>query len=393
MQHRILSTIIAAALCIAVSAQETCTIKGSIANTQLSDGSKVKQLRLTRANEFGQTIEVSTAKVKKGNYTFTCPLPENTPTLQYAITGFGEGKSITLFVEKGEVSISTPEASNPKNSTMSGTPTNDTYAEFKTIYSDEQRVVAEQVAALQEANGAEWLETADGKAEVKRIKAKEAINTHSQAVRFLIDNNASPMTPWVIEHAMFPILSAAYAEQMTKAIAVSLQSHPYYHSLRNAMLASTLKVGSEAPDLTLPLLSGETKQLNDFRGKHIILNYWASGCNKSAEMMAEMKNVYEAVKSHPEQFIIISISLDEDTQAWREAISSNAIAHEGWLHACDGVGATSPAAKRYGVEKTPKIILIEPEGHAVSLNMELDEMMMRIEQILDGDLYYLDMKE
>ncbi len=392
MQHRILSTIIAAALSIAVSAQETCTIKGSIANTQLNDGSKVKQLRLTRTNEFGQSIEVSTAKVKKGNYTFTCPLAKDTPTLQYAITGFGEGKSITLFVEAGEISISTPEATQPEKSTVSGTPTNDTYAEFRNIYCNEQSVVAEQVETLQKANGTEWLETAEGKAEVKRIKAKEAINTHSQVVRFLIDNNASPMTPLVIEQSLFPVLSAAYAEQMTKSIAVSLHNHPYYHSLRNAMLASTLKVGGEAPDLILPLLNGETKHLNDYRGKHIILNYWTSGCDKSAEMMAEMKNVYEVVKNHPEQFVIISVSLDKDTNAWRTALGKEGTV-EGWLHACDGVGYDSPTAKRYGVNKAPKIILIEPEGHAVSLNMELDEMLMRIEQIIDGDLYYLDMKE
>lgn len=393
MQNKILSTIIATALCLAVSAQETCTIKGNIVNTQLNDGNKVKQLRLTRTNEFGQTIEVATAKVKKGHYTFTYPLAENAPTLKYAITGFGEGKDITLFVEAGEISISTPEATRPEESSVSGTPTNDTYTKFKTIYCNEQRVVAEQVEALKHVNGTEWVETAEGKAEIKRIKAKEAINTHSQVVRFLIENNASPMTPWVIEHTLFPILSAAYAEQMTNTIAISLHKHPYYHSLRNTMLANTLKVGSEAPNLVLSLLNGETKQLNDYRGKHIILNYWTSNCNKSVEMMAEMKNVYEIVKSHPDQFVIISVSLDEDTNAWRTAVVNEGIELEGWLHACDGIGYNSLAAKHYGVDKAPKIILIEPEGHAVSLNMELDEMTMRVEQILDGDLYYLDMKE
>ena len=71
MQHRILSAIIAAAFSIAAIAQETCTIKGHIADTQLGDGAKVKKVTLTRTNELGQTIEVATAKVKKGTYTFT----------------------------------------------------------------------------------------------------------------------------------------------------------------------------------------------------------------------------------------------------------------------------------------------------------------------------------
>ena len=57
MQHRILSTIIATALSIAVCAQETCTIKGNIANTQLNDGSKVKS--------FASPVPMSSARPSK----------------------------------------------------------------------------------------------------------------------------------------------------------------------------------------------------------------------------------------------------------------------------------------------------------------------------------------
>lgn len=393
MQHRILSAIIAAAFSIAAIAQETCTIKGHIADTQLGDGAKVKKVTLTRTNELGQTIEVATAKVKKGSYTFTYKMTEGEPTLQYAITGFGEG-SIALFVEPGEVNIATAQATQPEQSQVSGTPTNDTYAEYQGIYTHAQAVVAEQVAALEAAHGAAWLETAEGKSAIKRIEAKEAIHTKAQVLRFLIDHNASPMTPLVVERTQLPQLSDAYAEQITKAMSTTLHAHPYYLSLRNSMLAGALKVGNEAPNITLPLLTGETTHLTDYLGKYVILNFWAPGCDKSAAMLAEMKKVYEeVVKANADQFVIISIALDSNLDAWREAVSSNEINREGWLHACDGVGASSPAARLLKVEAAPKILLIEPEGRAVSLNMENDEIIMRLEQILMGDLYYLDQKE
>ena len=238
-------------------------------------------------------------------------------------------------------------------------------------------------------NGKEWLESAEGKQELKRIKAKEASKTEAEEIRFLIDNNASPMTPMVIEQTQFPKLSEAYAEQMTKSIDVSLQEHPYYHSLRNTMLANTLKAGTEAPDITLPLLGGEIKHLEDYRGKHVILNFW-NDATQAAEMMTELKSVYELTREQRDGFVILSISLNSDVAAWKEAVKTLGIDREGWLHACDGAGANSPAAKRYGIEATPRIILIEPEGHAVSLDMEIDELALRIEQILSGDLYYLD---
>ena len=53
----------------------------------------------------------------------------------------------------------------------------------------------------------------------------------------------------------------------------------------------------------------------------------------------------------------------------------------------------SPPAKLFGVDKAPRIIFIEPEGRAVSLDQEVEELQMRIEQIMEGDLYYLDQEE
>lgn len=389
MRNRIFSTIVAVASCAVVSAQGTCIINGHIADSQLADGKKIKKVYLTRTNEFGQVMEVAATKVKKGNYTFKYALAQDEPVLQYTITGFGNGQDIALFVEPGKVEVNTPMAEEAAQSSVTGTPTNDDYAAYKAIADDGQREVARQIADLEALHGSSWFETAEGKDAIKQIKAREAIRVQSQSMRFLIDHNASPLMPLEVERTLLPKLSKAYAEQMSKAVAYPLQQHPYYLSLRNTVLANNLKVGTEAPDITLPLLSGEVAHLNDYRGKHVILNFWTDA-EQAAEMIAALQNVYELTREQQEGFVILSISLDAEKAAWKEAVANLGLDREGWLHACDGAGANSPAAKRYGVDKTPRIILIEPEGHAVSLNMEIDEVAMRIEQILWGDLYYLD---
>ena len=89
MRNKILS-IIAVAGCMAVSAQETCIITGSLADNQLADGKKVKKVYLTRTNEFGVATTVATAKVKKDGYTFKYKLTPDEPVMQYTITGFGD---------------------------------------------------------------------------------------------------------------------------------------------------------------------------------------------------------------------------------------------------------------------------------------------------------------
>ena len=388
MRNKIFS-IIALAACMAVSAQETCIINGTIADND----TKVKKVSLTRTDELGNQITVATAKVKRGKYTLTHELAQDAPALQYTLTGFGEAGSIALFVEPGEVAVNTALASNPEQSTVSGTPTNDTYAQYQAILAEAAREVADKVAALEQQHGQAWTASPEGKSAIKRLKAQVAIKTESQVIRFLIEHNASPMMPLVTEHTLLPKLTDVYAGQMLNAVSTTLHTHPYYLSLRNSVLSASMKVGNEVPDITLPLLTGDSKHLSDYRGRYVVLHFWKSDCESSAASLDELMRLHEVIKEHQDQFVIISVALDTDKSAWQAAVESKGISHESWLHACDGAGAASPAAKLFGVDSTPKIIVVEPEGLAVSLNMDIDDVVMRTEQILSGDLYYLDQQE
>jgi peroxiredoxin len=196
-----------------------------------------------------------------------------------------------------------------------------------------------------------------------------------------------------VERVLLPKLSAAYAEQMSKAISTSLYDHPYYHSFRNRVLANNMKVGNEVPDIVLPLADGTVSRLSDYRGKYVVLNFWSSGCDKSAGMFDELHMLYDLVKENDGEFVIVSFALESDVAGWKNGIAANKADREGWVHASDCVGAESTAAKLFGVERTPKIILIEPEGRAVSLYMDIDEMVIRAEQIISGVLYYLDQEK
>ena len=388
MRNKIFS-IIALAACMAVSAQETCIINGTIADND----TKVKKVSLTRTDELGNQITVSTAKVKRGKYTLTHELAQDAPALQYTLTGFGEAGSIALFVEPGEVAVNTALASNPEQSTVSGTPTNDTYAQYQAILAEAAREVADKVAALEQQHGQAWTASPEGKSAIKRLKAQVAIKTESQVIRFLIEHNASPMMPLVTEHTLLPKLTDVYAGQMLNAVSTTLHTHPYYLSLRNNVLSASMKVGNEVPDIALPLLTGDSKHLSDYRGRYVVLHFWKSDCESSAASLDELMRLQEVIKEHQDQFVIISVALETDKSAWQAAVESKGISHESWLHACDGAGAASPAAKLFGVDNTPKIIVVEPEGLAVSLNMDIDDVVMRTEQILSGDLYYLDQQE
>lgn len=367
---------------MAAGAQGTCVIKGTIADND----KKVKNVTLVRTDGFGQEVEVASAKVKKGKFTFKRELAKDEPVLMYTIKGLS--RDVEVFVEPGEVTV---VAGNP--ALAYGTPANDVLFKYKEICMEEHVAVLAKEKELAVSNGKEWLESAEGKAAMDRIKAQEVIKNKSARLRFLIEHNASPMTPLEIERHLLPLLTPAYAEQMLRSVSTTLEEHPYYLSLRNKVLAGNLKVGNEVPDITLPMLDGETRRLNDFRGKYVVLAFWAAGCDKSAAMNEELKNLHSVVKESNGEFVIIGFSLDSDKTAWKSSVENSGIALDGWLHACDGAGTASPAAALLGVDKAPRIVLVEPEGRAVSLDMDIDEVVMRVEQILSGDLYYLDQEE
>ena len=390
MRHRLIATIFSFIACFAVYAQDVCVINGKIADDKLANGKAIKKVFLTSADEYGRRTVVAEAKVKKGSYTFKYKVSADAPVMQYTITGFDNEKGIKLFVEPGTVAVNTATAQNPCQSKLSGTPTNDLYEEYKQIDINADEKVAKAIEALAQQNGKEWLESKEGKQEVKRIEATERIKREADRIRFLIDHNASPMTPLEMECRVMPYLSNAYAEQMMKSVYTPLQKHPYYQSFRNAVLARNIKVGNEVPDIAITLRDGKTVKFNDNRGKYILLDFWASTCEKSMQNRNTLKELYQATKEEQDKFVIVSLSLDSDKNAWGNALDSNGLALDGWVQGNDTMGTESIAAKQFDVKKTPHMILVDPEGRAISLNMEADEVQMRVEQILEGDLYYLD---
>ena len=127
-------------------------------------------------------------------------------------------------------------------------------------------------------------------------------------------------------------------------------------------------------------------KLNDYRGKFILLDIWASNCEKSMQTRETLKEIYALSKEQQDNFVIISLSVENDKATWNNAITKA----EGWIQGIDPIGTDSPNIKLLGVDTTPRMMLIDPEGRLISRDLKSDEALMRIEQILEGDLYYLD---
>ncbi|GAB5410258.1 MAG: hypothetical protein BalsKO_26230 [Balneolaceae bacterium] len=123
----------------------------------------------------------------------------------------------------------------------------------------------------------------------------------------------------------------------------------------------SILIGSQAPDFTLTSLEGEEISLSDFKGKTVLLNFWASWC---PTCRGENKHLAETYPEYKEQgFEILGVSLDRSRTNWEKAVEKDGI---NWPQVSDLEGVDSPIATLYGVYSTPTTFLIDSLGVVIA---------------------------
>ena len=110
-------------------------------------------------------------------------------------------------------------------------------------------------------------------------------------------------------------------------------------------------------------LSGQPISLADYRGKVVLIDFWATWCLPCLAAIPDIKAVYE--KYHNKGFEILGISLDVDETALREFIEENPLP---WRQIFDGKRFAGPLAQRYGIRSVPRMFLLDREGKVISVN-------------------------
>jgi thiol-disulfide isomerase/thioredoxin len=120
--------------------------------------------------------------------------------------------------------------------------------------------------------------------------------------------------------------------------------------------------GTLMPDFTLRDLEGRQVSLSEFRGKFVFIDFWASWCGPCRAAIPHVRAAYEKFKNAP--IIFLSISIDRDDEAWKQAAVGPFEAP--WLHLTAN-GTTM--ARDYGVRAVPRKIVLDPEGKLVADNI------------------------
>ena len=129
---------------------------------------------------------------------------------------------------------------------------------------------------------------------------------------------------------------------------------------RNANLLDEL-IGKPAPDFSAIDLNGDSIALQDYRGKVVLLYFWAMWYGPNLLEIPNLKKVYDTHKD--EGFDIIGISLDYDEPKLRDYIKENNIP---WRQILDNVAGENLIAQQYAIRGIPAIHLIDREGRLIT---------------------------
>ncbi len=141
---------------------------------------------------------------------------------------------------------------------------------------------------------------------------------------------------------------------------------------------SQVNVGGYAPDFTLTTPDGKKVSLSQFRGKVLLLDFWATWCGPC---LREMPNVIEIYKRyHSKGLEILGVSLDEEKSAdkWRQMIKDRGM---NWNHGSSLQGWDCPVARLFNVTAIPRMYIIDKDGKIIAQDLRGEALANKMAEI------------
>ncbi|EHQ25556.1 TlpA family protein disulfide reductase [Mucilaginibacter paludis] len=125
-------------------------------------------------------------------------------------------------------------------------------------------------------------------------------------------------------------------------------------------------IGANAYPFELPDENGKIRQLKDFQGKVVVMDFWFTGCEGCIGMAAKLKPIISSFKANPD-VIFITVSLDRNKTMWLKSLAAEKYSGKSEINLLAGMDRQSAIVKHYNIQGCPTIIIISKDGKIISV--------------------------
>lgn len=204
-------------------------------------------------------------------------------------------------------------------------------------------------------------------------KSKELANPFLGEAYQFIEKNKKSLTAFFAASVIMGTDPVAYEKELiaySKEAAQNFPDNKMIVAFASQMsLLEKLSVGQIAPDFTALTPEGKSISLSDFKGKYVLLDFWASWCGPCRQDNPHLVKMYHQFKD--KNFTVLGFSLDNDTQKWQKAIQQDKL---DWTHISELKQWDAETAKLYNINSIPASFILDPDGKILAKNLRGKEL-------------------
>lgn len=137
-------------------------------------------------------------------------------------------------------------------------------------------------------------------------------------------------------------------------------------------------IGEPVLDFTQQDQNGKLVRFSDFKGKYVLIDFWASWCGPCRQENPNVLREYNLYKD--KNFTVVGVSLDDKADRWKKAIDEDKLP---WTQVSDLKGFNNELSSYYGIRGIPSTLLIDPNGNIIARNLRGEMLAKKLKEIFN----------